>query len=44
MRIASQMSMEEKVKFADFVIDNSGDIGRTRQQVQEIYRQLRAIA
>ena len=43
-RIASQMPMEEKVKVADFVVDNSGDIGRTRQQVEEIYRQLRAIA
>ena len=42
-RIASQMPMEEKVKFADFVIDNSGDIGKTRQQVEEVYRQLRAI-
>jgi len=43
-RIASQMPMEEKVKVADFVIDNAGDIGRTRQQVEEVYRQLRAIA
>ncbi|HZI50572.1 MAG TPA: dephospho-CoA kinase [Terriglobia bacterium] len=42
-RIASQMPMEEKVKVADFVIDNSGDIGSTRQQVEEVYRQLRAI-
>jgi dephospho-CoA kinase len=43
-RIASQMPMEEKVKVADFVIDNSGDIGKTRQQVDDVYRQLRAIA
>lgn len=43
-RIASQMSMEEKVRFADFVIDNSGDIGRTRRQVREIYGKLRAMA
>jgi dephospho-CoA kinase len=43
-RIASQMPMEEKVKVADFVIDNSGDIAWTRQQVEEVYRQLRAIA
>jgi dephospho-CoA kinase len=43
-RIASQMPLEEKVKVADFVIDNSGDIGRTRQQVEDVYRQLRAIA
>jgi len=43
-RIASQMPLEEKIKVADFVIDNSGDIGKTRQQVDEVYRQLRAIA
>ena len=43
-RIASQMPFEEKVKVADFVIDNSGDIGKTRQRVEEVYRQLRAIA
>jgi dephospho-CoA kinase len=43
-RIASQMPMEEKVKVADFVIDNSGDIGRTHQQVEDVYRQLRALA
>jgi dephospho-CoA kinase len=43
-RIASQMPMEEKVKFANYVIDNSGDRGSTRQQVQEVHRQLRALA
>jgi dephospho-CoA kinase len=43
-RIASQMPMEEKIKVADFVIDNSGDPGTTRQQVQEAYRLLRALA
>jgi dephospho-CoA kinase len=42
-RVASQMPMEEKVKVADFVIDNSGDIARTRQQAEEVYRQLRSI-
>jgi dephospho-CoA kinase len=43
-RIASQMSIEEKLKFADFVIDNSNDLGSTRQQVQDVYRRLRALA
>ena len=43
-RMESQMPIEEKVRFADFVIDNSGDIGKTRQQVEEVYRQLRALA
>lgn len=42
-RIASQMPIEEKVKFADFVIDNSGDIGALRQEVESVYRQLRAM-
>jgi dephospho-CoA kinase len=42
-RIASQMPIEEKVRFADFVIDNSGDLARTRQQVEDVYRQLRAM-
>lgn len=43
-RIASQMPLQEKVKVADFVIDNSEDPGTTRQQVQEVYRQLRPLA
>jgi len=43
-RIASQMPLEEKLKVADFVIDNSDDPGTTRQQVQEVYRQLRPLA
>ena len=43
-RIASQMPMEEKVKYGDYIVDNSGDIGTTRRQVEEIHRQMRAIA
>jgi dephospho-CoA kinase len=43
-RIASQMPIEEKIKVADFVIDNSADPGTTRQQVLDVYRQLRVIA
>ena len=39
-RIRSQMPMEDKVKFADFVIDNSGDLASTRRQVEEVSRQL----
>jgi dephospho-CoA kinase len=42
-RIASQMPMEDKVKVADFVIDNSGDPGATRRQVEAVYRKLRAM-
>ena len=43
-RIASQMPAEEKTRFADFVIENSGDVGKTRQQVEEVLRKLRALA
>lgn len=39
-RIDSQMPVEEKVRFADFVIDNSGDRGRTRVRIREVHRQL----
>jgi len=41
-RIRSQMPTEEKMKYADFVIDNSGSIESTRAQVERVYRQLRA--
>lgn len=43
-RIRSQMPMEEKVKFADFVIDNSGDLAGTRRQVEEVNSKLRELA
>jgi dephospho-CoA kinase len=43
-RIASQMPLEEKMKVADFVIDNSEDPGTTRRQVQDVYRLLRPLA
>ena len=39
-RIRSQMPNEEKIKYADFVIDNSGAIESTRVQVETVYRQL----
>lgn len=43
-RIRSQMPMDEKVKFADFVIDNSGDLAETRRQVIEVNSRLRESA
>lgn len=43
-RIDSQMPIGEKVRFADFVIDNSGDRGRTRERVREVHRQLLQLA
>ena len=43
-RIRSQMPMAEKVKYADFVIDNSGDRPDTRRQVEDVNSQLRELA
>ena len=40
-RIRSQMPNEEKTKYADFVIDNSGSVESTRVQVETVYQQLR---
>ena len=36
-RINSQMPIEEKIKLADFTIDNSGTIANTRAQVENIF-------
>lgn len=41
-RIARQMPLEEKRKYADYVIDTSGEKENTLRQVREIYRELRA--
>lgn len=38
-RIASQMPLDEKRARADIVIDNSGSLDNTRQQVDAIYRE-----
>ena len=43
-RIDSQMPIAEKVRFADFVIDNSGDRARTRARAREVHRQLLKLA
>ncbi|HEX5433489.1 MAG TPA: dephospho-CoA kinase [Candidatus Angelobacter sp.] len=40
----AQISDEEKVRRADFVIDNSGPVELTRQQVERIYAELRVLA
>jgi len=40
MRLNAQMPIKEKVRRADFVIDNSGPLEHTRAQVIEIYRKL----
>lgn len=43
-RIRSQMPLEEKIKYADFVIDNSGDLPATRNQVVQVNSKLREFA
>jgi dephospho-CoA kinase len=40
-RIAAQIPDEEKIKAADFVIDNSGSLVRTEQQVDALMKALR---
>lgn len=40
-RIRSQLPVEEKIKSADFVIDNDGPFEDTKKQVEEIYSVLR---
>jgi dephospho-CoA kinase len=43
-RMAAQLPDEEKVKAADYIIDNSGSLDETRAQVGELYAKLRAAA
>jgi len=40
-RMAAQLPEKEKIKAADFVIDNSGSLDDTRKQVNCVYNQLR---
>jgi dephospho-CoA kinase len=41
-RVAAQLSIEEKRKLADHVIDNSGSLAETERQVRELYAKLTA--
>jgi len=43
-RMAAQFPDEKKVKAADYVIDNSGSLAATREQVTEIWKKLQAEA
>ena len=40
-RWRNQMDIEEKVKYADYVVDNSDGLEKTRRQVEEIYRDIK---
>jgi dephospho-CoA kinase len=42
-RMAAQIADEEKIKAADFVIDNSGSIEATEQQVGRVFSTLRGL-
>jgi dephospho-CoA kinase len=41
-RIESQMPVDEKLKLADYVIETSGTMDQTRDQVEAVYRDLLA--
>ncbi len=43
-RMAAQLPDEEKIKAADYVIDNSGPLDATREQVGQVWSKLRAVA
>lgn len=41
-RMAAQLPEAKKIKAADYVIDNSGSLDHTREQVRQVWEQLRA--
>jgi dephospho-CoA kinase len=43
-RMAAQLPDEEKIKAADYVIDNSGSLDQTREQARQVWEKLRAEA
>jgi dephospho-CoA kinase len=43
-RMAAQLPDEEKIKAADYVIDNSGSFDETRKQVAKVYGELKRVA
>jgi dephospho-CoA kinase len=43
-RLAKQMPIEEKKKYADFLIDTSGSMESTLEQTREVYSALRSLS
>jgi len=43
-RIGAQLSDQEKIAGADYVIDNSGSLAETERQVNVIYKELQALS
>ena len=39
-RVRSQIPMEEKAKMADYLIDNSNSLDKTKEQVEKIWQNL----
>lgn len=42
-RLSRQMSLDEKRKYADFIVDTSGDKNATLTQTRRVYEQLRSL-
>jgi len=42
-RLCRQMPLEQKVKYADYVIDTSGDKHSTLEQTRAVYEELRRL-
>ena len=40
-RMAAQLPDQEKIKLANYVIDNSGSLARTREQVHSVWQELK---
>jgi dephospho-CoA kinase len=43
-RMAAQLPEAEKIRAADYVIDNSGSLDETREQVRKLWQELRSLA
>ncbi|MBI5236258.1 MAG: dephospho-CoA kinase [Deltaproteobacteria bacterium] len=43
LRIRSQLSLEEKKRLADYVVDNNGNMDETRSAVRRLYEELAGI-
>jgi len=42
--VSSQMPLEEKLKFADYVIRNEGSMEKTKKRAKEVYQELKKVA
>jgi dephospho-CoA kinase len=42
-RLKTQMPQKEKIALADFIIDNSGTLEATQQQVEDLFNRLKSM-